>query len=78
MEGVLQLLPAALRLLSPVSGGRSGADLRQQLQSALHAAVEAGAMDVNNAAPLQQLLWLLDAPSSDIAKVSAILWCNQF
>lgn len=70
---MLQLLPAALRLLTHSTGGPSGADLRQQLQSALHAAVEGGAMDVNNAAPLQQLLWLLDAPSPQTAQASAIL-----
>ena len=35
----------------------------------LRAAVEDGVMDVNNAAPLQQLLWLIEAPASDPAKV---------
>ena len=73
VEAVLRLLPAALRLLTPRASDRSSNDLSQQLQSALHAAVEDGVMNVSNAAPLQQLLWLLEAPTPDTAKVSANL-----
>ena len=45
------------------------AELSQQLQAVLHAAVEDGVMDVNNAASLQQLLWLIEAPAPDPTKV---------
>ena len=74
VESTLQLLPSALELLSsPVSSLNSQtherAVLTQQLQAVLHAAVDGGVMDVNNAAPLQQLLWLITAPAADASKV---------
>lgn len=75
VESTLQLLPSALQLLSSPALGSLGsqtherAALSQQLQAVLHAAVDGGVMDVNNAAPLQQLLWLITAPAADASKV---------
>jgi hypothetical protein len=70
-EDVLQLLPHTLRLLhsglAAVNQGvlQSGS-LVQSLTVAVHSAIVGGAVAVSALAPLQQLLWMLEAPPEKV------------
>ena len=70
-EDVLQLLPHALRLLHSGLAAVSQEELQsgsltQSLTVAVQAAVVGGTVSVSALAPLQQLLWMLEAPQEKV------------